>query len=90
MEELETITIISTEFKEWSLPPIAENRVNLDDVRIEADPLIADQISFDKNTHKISFSGKGKSLIASQQMVIIKITLVNAFGENPYSQSVIV
>jgi hypothetical protein len=85
MEKLKIETIIATEFKDWTLPQIAENRAILEDVRIEADPLIADQISYDKSTHKISFSGKGISSITSQQMVIIKIILVNAFGENPYS-----
>ena len=90
MEELKTETIISTEFKDWSLPPIAENRATLEDVRIEADPLIADQISYDKSTHKISFSGKGISSITSQQLVIIKIILVNSFGENSYSQLVMI
>ena len=90
MEELKTVTIIATEFKDWTLPQIAENRATLEDVRIEADPLIADQISYEKSTRKISFSGKGISSITSQQMVIIKIILVNAFGESPYSQSVIV
>ena len=50
MGELKTETIILSSFKDWSLPSIAENRAPLKDVRIEADPLIADQISYDKNT----------------------------------------
>jgi sugar-specific transcriptional regulator TrmB len=85
VDELKTETIITTEFKDWSLPPISENRATLKDIKIEADPLIADQISYEKNTGKISFSGKGISSVTSQQMVKIKITLVNSFGENLYS-----
>ena len=62
----------------------------MQEVRIEADPLIADQVSFDTVTRKFSYSGEGISLFTSPNMVQIKITFVNSLGENPYSQTMIV
>ena len=64
--------------------------LTLKEVRIEPGSLIADQISFDQRSNSISFNGEEIESFTSSKMVKIKITLVNSFGENPYSQMVIV
>ena len=60
-------------------------------MRIEPDPLIADQISYNIDTNTMSYSGqKIYSGTSSSEMTKIKITLVNALGEIPYMQVVMV
>ena len=64
--------------------------LTLKEVRIEPDSLIADHISYNSRANSISFNGEEIESFTSSKMVKIKITLVNSFGENPYSQMVIV
>ena len=59
-------------------------------MRIEPNPLIADQISFDLDSNTISFKGDKMESLSTLMIVDIRIILVNVFGENVYSQSVIV
>ena len=60
------------------------------EVRINPDSLIAKHISYNSRTNTISYSGEEIESLTSAKMVKIKITLVNSFGENPYSQMVMV
>ena len=69
---------------------MVENQAPLENVRIEADPFIAYQVSYEANTRMITFSGKDVGSFESPKIVKVKITLVNTFGENPYMQIVIV
>ena len=55
------------------------------EVRIEPDSIIADQISFDSRSSTLSYNGEEIESFTSAKIVQIKITLVNSFGENPYS-----
>ena len=57
----------------------------MQEVRIEPDSLIADHISFKSRSNEISFNGEEIETVTSAKIVKIKITLVNSFGENPYS-----
>ena len=72
------------------MPFIVENQAPLENVRIEADPFIAYQVSYEANTRMITFSGKDVGSFESPKIVKVKITLVNTFGENPYTQIVVV
>ena len=72
------------------LPQIVENQTPLENVRIEADPLIAKQVSYEINSRTITFSGENFGSFESPKIVKINISLVNTFGENTYSQIVVV
>ena len=52
----------------------------MQEVRIEPDSLIADHISFNSRSNKISFNGEELETVTSAKFVKIKITLVNSFG----------
>ena len=56
--DLERATIISGKFSDWILPRIETNESPLKEVRIKAAPLIADEISFNPISKRISYSGQ--------------------------------
>ena len=89
--DLKPKIITSGQFEEWTLPTIEANGKGwLKEVRIEPDPLIEDQITFDSLKNMIYFLGEKIEALTSKKIVQIKITLINEAGENPYSQTVIV
>ena len=59
-------------------------------MRIEPDSLIADQVLFDPRSNTISFLGGQIASLSSEKLINIKITLLNASGENSYIQLVMV
>ena len=89
-EDLETEYLVADQPSKWTLPPIETGLLRLQEVRIDADPLISDQISFDFLSSTISFSGEGLDSLTSTEFVKIKITLVTSLDEKSISQNVII
>ena len=87
---METEAVVAGQPSEWTLPSIETGSLLLQEVRIEADPLIVDQITYDSLTNTISFSGKGLASLTSSEFVKIEITLVTPLGETVFSQIVAV
>ena len=90
-ETLQVLTIVSGEKSEWTLPTIESCDRTLQKVTVQPDSILANYITYDDKSSKISYEG---SLIqgASTQNRYAKIgiTLTNSAGSTPYEQSLIV
>ena len=89
-QSLAAASIISGIESNWTLPDIDSGNVALTEVRLDTDSLILENLKYDSVANKIHYDGEELNALKAMRLVTLNITLVNSFGETPYSQLVIV